>query len=241
MIKRRFFVSTSVYALAHQLGMAGAIQEVTRQLDAPGKDSLPVVRTITRFRHLEIEVQLHVDGGATYIGMARSRAFHEAFNSGLPWISLDDDIDVTTDCVAAMADALDDLLPRIVVVPYYTRDHEHPQLTFTVPLVRHETLRNNVRLLALPKGAGAGFGFVGINRPAMQAIAEDADAIAQHLTWFDHGEKKRAIFYERLEDGLWYGEDTSFFRYRVPPHVSVEALLVGTVVHAGVPLNLTTL
>jgi len=61
------------------------------------------------------------------------------------------------------------------------------------------------------------------------------------LTWFDYGEKKLAIFYERLEDGLWYGEDSSFFRFRVPESVTVEALLVGTVLHGGVPLTLSTL
>jgi len=245
-MKKSFFVSTSVYALAHQLSsMQAALVEVSRQLDAPGKDSLPVVRTITRLRNLEAELMLHVDGGATYIGQARSRAFHEALKSGLPWISIDDDIDVTTACAAAMLDAIDDpIAPRIVVTPYYTRDNDAPMLTMTLPLVRSETVRNGARLLQLPPGSGGGFGFVGINRPAMVAIAEYAETIRasrvseSDLSWFDHGERKLAIFYESLEDGLWYGEDTSFFRYRIPPGVTVEALLVGVVVHAGVPLDL---
>jgi hypothetical protein len=238
-MKKRIFVSTSVYALAHQLGMAGAIEEVKRQLDSPGKDSLPVVRTITRLRNLDAEVQLHVDGGATYIGMARSRAFHEAFKTGLPWIALDDDIEVTTDTAGALLDCIDDVVPRIVLVPYYTRDRDNPRLTITLPMVRAERIRNGSKLLALPAGAGGGFGMVGMNRLAMEAIVEHAaDA---ELTWFDDGEKKLALFYERLEDGLWYGEDTSFFKFRVPSSVSVEALLVGTVLHGDVPLRLDTL
>jgi len=235
-MKRRFFVSCSVYALAHQFGMKGAIADVRRQLDAPSPMSLPFVRTIARLRMLDVEMQLHVDGGATYIGMARSRAFHEAHKSGLPWISLDDDIEVTTDCAAAMVDVLDDeVVPRVVLVPYLTRDEEDARLTITLPIVRTERVRNGAKLLLMPKGTGGGFGMVGMNRLAIEAVQQFAPP---DLTWFDMGEKKLAIFYERLEDGLWYGEDTSFFKYRVPPEVTVEALLTGAVTHGGIPLKL---
>lgn len=239
-MKRRVFCSTSVYALAHQVGMAGAIEEVKRQLDAPGKDSLPVVRTITRLRNLDAEVQLHVDGGATYIGMARSRAFHEAYKTGLPWITLDDDIECTMDVASAMLDLICEPEPvaRIIVVPYLTRDHADPRLTITLPTVRLEREWRGYKLLAMPAGAGAGFGMVGMNRLAMEQIVA---AAGNDLLWFDDGEKKLALFYEALEDGLWYGEDTSFFRFRVPSSVAVEALLVGTSLHAGVPLNLSAL
>jgi len=242
-MKRRVFCSTSVYALAHQLGMQGAIDEVKRQMDAPGKDSLPVVRTLTRLRNLDAEIQLHVDGGATYIGMARSRAFHEAFKTGLPWISLDDDIECTMDAASAMLDLICEPEPvaRIIVVPYLTRDSADPRLTITLPLVRLEREWKGYKLLTMPAGAGAGFGMVGMNRLAMEQIVEYASDEA--LTWYDpqDAEKKLAIFYEELEDGLWHGEDSSFFRFRVPSSVAVEALLVGTVLHAGVPLNLATL
>jgi hypothetical protein len=239
-MKTRLFVSTSVYALAHQLGMQGAINEVARQLDAPDEHSLPVVRALTRLRNLECELNLHVDGGATYIGQARSRAFHEARKSGLPWLTLDDDIEMTTDCAQSMLAALDDFMPRIVITPYFTRDPVDPRLTLALPVVRTERVRNGAKLLLLPPRHGGGFGFVGMNRAAIERIADDAKKHAE-LKWFDGGDPKLAIFYERLEDGLWYGEDTSFFRFRVPPDVSVEALLVGTVVHAGVPLCLDTL
>ena len=239
-MKRRVCVTTSVYALAHQLGMREAVEEVRRQLDAPSKDSLPVVRTIARIRNLDVEIELCVDGGATYIGMARSRHFHEAGKRELPWISLDDDVEVTTDCAAALLDVITepDPTPRIVIVPYMTRDRENPQLTITVPIVRVEREWKGARLLALPKGQGGGFGMVGMNRQAMLEIVAYAD---ESMVWFDYGEKKLALFYERLEDGLWFGEDISFFRYRVPPSITVEALLVGTSLHAGVPLTLSSL
>ena len=239
-MKRRVFVSSSVYALAHQIGMQQAVDHVTRQLDAPGKDSLPFVRTIVRLRNLDVELALHVDGGATYIGQARSRAFHEAYKSELPWISLDDDIEVTTDAAAAVVDAItsDEPVPRIVLVPYYTRDAANPVLTVTLPIVRSEREHNGARFVTLPPGQGGGFGMVGINRLAMQQIRAFADP---ELTWFDYGERKLALFYEKVEDGFWYGEDNSFFKFRVPSTVIVEALLTGTVLHGGVPLKLSTL
>jgi hypothetical protein len=268
---KQVFVTTSVYALAHQLGMLQAIQEVTRQIEAPDRNSLPVVRTIARLRMLA-EVGLGVDGGATYIGMARSRAFHSAFESGLAgWVTLDDDIEVTSSTCAAMLEALDDVVPRIVLVPYYIRAPQGvpsladgvpelaARLAITLPAIFQErTIRfyhgqklaiegadfATARLVKLPPRQGGGFGMVGMNRRAMEEIVEHAKTFPdrESLRWLDgDGIEKLALFYERLEDGLWYGEDTSFFRYRVPESVSVEALLCGTIVHAGLPLNLDKL
>jgi hypothetical protein len=252
---KKAFVTTSIYALAKQLGQQGAIDEFKRQLNAPGKDSMPVVRTIHRLAKASPDMQLpmQVDGGATYIGMARSRAFHVAYKSDAPcWIALDDDIETTQDTCIAMLEALDDVLPRIVLTPYYERSgDDSPRLTCSMPLIRQERTVPGGVALKLAPGTGGGFGFVGMNRAAMAAVIEQAQresALARagapdylDLRWFDNGEEKHALFYERLEDGLWWGEDTSFFKWRVPESVSVEALLVGTVVHAGVPLNLASL
>ncbi|SRR6266545_8008065 len=249
---KKAFVTTSVYALAHQIGMREAIAEVARQLDQPGKDSLPVVRTIHRLRHM-VEVKLHVDGGATYIGMARSRAFHEAWESQYPcWLSLDDDIEVTQDTCSAMLDALDDVLPRILITPYVERSgDEDPRMVITMPVVRQErVLTNRGRAIKLAPGQGGGFGFVGMNRRAMEEIVAHVSTKADprdhldrsKLRWLDSdGREKLALFYEALEDGLWYGEDTSFFKFRVPPSVTVEALCCGTSLHSGFALPLSTL
>src|SRR5258706_2035317 len=266
----RIFFSTSVYALAHQIGMAQAIQEVERQIEAPDRNSLPVVRTLHRFRQLG-EVGRLIDGGATYIGMARSRAFHDAYeqmkvdpNMGA-WVTVDDDIEVSTPTCAAMLEALDDIVPRIVLVPYMIRAPVGvvaladgvPQLTsrlaVTLPAVFQERvvrgsavvakreLQFDGRLVRLPFRQGGGFGMVGINRIAMREIVEYAQTFAE-LRWLDgDGVQKLALFYERLEDGLWYGEDTSFFRFRVPASVSVEALLCARIVHAGLDLDLDQL
>src|SRR6266581_1860964 len=204
-VDRRVFVSTAVYALGHELGMVEALSEVGRQLQKPDRDSLPVVRTIARLQALA-DVQLHLDCGATYIGMMRSRAFHEAYESGWPaWISLDDDIEATTATCVAMLEALEDTAPRIIVVPY---------------------------LMRMPKG-----------EDPMHAVVEALGPGAHISQWIDgDGKRKHALFYEILDDqGLWYGEDTSFFKYRVPTAVTVEALLVGRIMHAGEPLDLDKL
>jgi len=174
--------------------------------------------------------------------MARSRAFHEAYKSGAPaWIAIDDDLEVTQDSCVAMLDALDDVVPRIILTPYYERsDDDAPRLTCPIPLIRNERRIAGGSLLALPPSSGGGFGFVGMNRAAMLKIVTAAKQ-DKAFQWFDHGEEKLALFYERLEDGLWYGEDISFFKWRVPPTVSVELLLVGTSIHGGVALNLFSL
>src|SRR5258708_1095375 len=257
---KQVFVSTAVYALAHSLGMQGALDEVARQCKEPSRESLPVVRTITRLANL-CEVGLHVDGGATYIGMMRSRAFHEAYKSGLPgWITLDDDIECTHATAWAMLEALDDPLPRIVLCPYMMRLPDAiNRIALTVPTIRiersfpierdafkieregtgGERVREQVKLIELPKGHGGGMGMVGMNRRAMEEIVQ---AAPPEIQWFDSdGVEKLALFFERLEDCLWWGEDTSFFKWRVPATVTVEALLVGTVSHGGIPLDLSKL
>lgn len=242
---RNVFVTTSVYALAHQVGIGEAMRLMQEHVQAPQLDpkALPCVRTIKRIASLASEgVGLHCDGGATYIGMARSRAFYEAYRSGAPaWITIDDDIDASTATVGAMLAALDDLAPRIIITPYALRaPGKDDKLAMNLPTVRLERQRPaGVKLLQLEPGHGGGMGFVGMNRAAMDAVLE---ACPPELVWVDEdGVSKRALFYERVEDGLWWGEDTSFFKWRVPSSVSVEALLVGAISHAGVVVDLEKL
>jgi hypothetical protein len=262
------FLTTSVYALAHQIGMLEAIKQVNEQIRQPTRDSLPAVRTIARFHKLTTDASPEggigylVDGGATYIGMARSRMFHEAYQSWMAWITVDDDIEATMPLCQAMLEALNDLVPRVVIVPYMMRvpagqvqiadglPSTTTRLAVTLPAIFEERqVRFNdlgggisrlARLVKMPKGYGGGFGLVGMNRAAMKAIVDAADPAK--LRWVDgDGVEKLALFYESLEDGLWYGEDTSFFRHRIPESVSVEALLCGSIVHAGVSLDLDRL
>lgn len=251
------FVSTAIYGLARQMGLRDALIEFQRQLMAPAVSSLPVIHSILRLRELA-DIQLGIESGATIIGQMRSRAFHAAYESGSDaWISLDDDIEASAETCSHVLDAIDDrFLPRIVIVPYLIRtaDGLPDRACVTLPLVRstREIARTYgarlkpAKLVTLLPGMGAGFGMVGMNRLAMACIVKrydpPLDSEEEDLRWIDgqDGVQKLALFHDMLITGLWYGEDTSFFR-RVPSSVSVEALLTGNIAHAGVGLDLETL
>jgi hypothetical protein len=239
---KRAFVSTSFYVLGRQLGMAGADVEARRHMNNPGnKDALPVARTVYRLCMLT-DCQVYLDCGATIIGKSRSRAFHEAFESDADaWISCDDDVEVETDTAASLIEVLDEPTPRIVIVPCMMRvpEHVNPSLNVHLPMVRVERYAAGARLVALPRGEGGGFGMVGMNRAAMRAIVEQPGMEKNFFTDHD-GRRKLAVFHDILENGIWYGEDVSFFR-RVPANVTVEALLVGTSTHAGIRCHLESL
>jgi len=242
------FVTTAIYALGKQLGVVEAEKEWQRQLQKPTLQSLAVVRTIARF-HAICEkagggIGVTADIGAAIVGQMRSRCFHRAVNSDLPaWISVDDDIEASTETCAALLEAIDDVQPRIVLVPYLLRTTaaSDPKLSVTLPLVRQTRDVGGAHLVTLPTGTGGGFGLVGMNRQAMHSmvLAHSGD---QSLFWNDEddGGEKLALFHDLLEQGIWWGEDTSFFR-RVPREISVEALLTGNINHAGLTLHLERL
>jgi hypothetical protein len=242
------FVTTAIYALGKQLGVVEADKEWKRQLQAPSRESLPVVRTVHRFSALCEKngggIGVVADVGAAIVGQMRSRCFHRAVNSELPaWISIDDDIEATTETCAALLEALDDVQPRIVLTPYLLRTTAttDPKISVTLPKVRQTRDVGGAHLVTLPTGAGGGFGLVGMNRQAMHRmmLAHSGD---QSLFWNDEddGGEKLALFHDLLEHGIWWGEDTSFFR-RVPREISVEVLLTGNVNHAGLTLHLEKL
>jgi hypothetical protein len=242
MIKQAY-VTTALYALGKMLGPAKAITEFERQIRTVTDDALPAARTISRLADL-IEIGITYDVGAAIVGQMRSRCFHRAYESGLPaWISVDDDIGAEPPLCAAMLEALDDDAPRIVLAPYVLRTTATslPKLGVTLPLIRHSRQCRGAKLVTLPTGTGGGFGFVGMNRQAMDRVVL-AHAGDDSLRWNDEddGGEKLALFHDLLEQGMWWGEDTSFFR-RVPKDVTVEALLTGKISHAGLILDLETL
>lgn len=237
------YVSTAIYALGKTLGLVEALKEWQRQITNPSTESLPVVRTVARFQRL-CDVGVHADIGAAMVGQMRSRCFHRAYESDFPaWISIDDDIEASTETCKALLEAIDDIQPRIVLVPYLLRVTAtgEPTLSVTMPLVRQSRKVGGAHLVTLPTGQGGGFGLVGMNRHAMHRMAL-AHAGDSSLVWNDKddGGEKLALFHEIIERGMWFGEDTSFFR-RVPRDVSVEVLLTGHVNHAGNLLQLEKL
>jgi GT2 family glycosyltransferase len=236
----KLFASTILYAAGKSLGMVGALNAFKMQLEKPGSESWPVSRALARLQHLA-DVQLFVDTGGTCIGKGRARAFHEALESDCDaWVSLDDDVEVTTDCAASMIEVLsDELAARVVVVPFVLRGVGSPLLTqarrvnVNLPLIRTERFVAGAKLQPLERGTAAGFGMVGMNRRALARIAEHH----KELFLDDDGRVKLALFHDELADGKWYGEDVSFFR-SLPDDIELDALLVGTSLHAGETLEL---
>jgi len=237
------YVTSAIYALGKQLGIVDALKEWQRQVTEPSSESLPVVRTIARLRKL-CDIGLTADVGAAIVGQMRSRCFHRAHQSDFPaWLSIDDDIEASTETCAAMLEAIDDVQPRIVLVPYLLRTTatSEPKLSVTLPLVRQTRHPGGAKLVTLPAGTGGGFGFVGMNRHAMdRMVLTHAGDGAMLWNDEDDGGEKLALFHDLLEHGIWWGEDTSFFR-RVPKDISVEVLLCGHVKHAGLTLQLERL
>jgi GT2 family glycosyltransferase len=226
------FVSTMVYALGKELGFADAVAEFHRQLAAPDRESLPVVRVIARLRNFH-EFALSVDAASVRIAVSRSRAFHAALESKADvWLSIDDDVEAETSTLRALIEAVEGNDPRICFAPYWQRGSERiaAQLA-AVPLAR--ALRSGAVTLSAVAG---GFGLVAVNRAALEAIAEYCAADLRYVD-ADHVHRL-AAFQESLVDGRWLGEDVSFFRRAAAAGVRIEALASGAVAHDGRVLRL---
>lgn len=236
----KVFASTNVYALAKRLGMKGALAEFERQMLHPGLDSLPCVRTLYRIQQLA-DVHVYVDCGIAAIGKSRCRSFHEALESDAQaWVTVDDDIEATSATIGALLEVLaDDLTPRLVTVPYVLRNPNDVQTSVRLPVVRIERKIAGYRVVDLPHPASSGFGLVGINRRALETIADSMRETPGYFLDNDN-RRKLAAFHELIDGEMWYGEDNSFFR-RIPPDVEVHALLTGTISHDGTPLKLDNL
>ena len=237
----KLFVTTSSYALGKQLGVEAANAELRAQVQDPSSESLPCVRTIARLRELS-ELELRIDTGGTVIGKVRSRHFRDACVANADvWLSVDDDVEATLATLDALLGAVAShssfVEPRVCVAPYVIRGSTR----IDVETLRVEVKRDFPSFSGrYPPGESirvksAGFGLVAMNRAAMREM----QLYGHHLTFIDDdSEVKEAVFQDVITtDGRWLGEDRSFF-YRLPPQVSIEALIVGTTAHDGVALDL---
>lgn len=233
----KVFVSTHCYSLGRERGHEGGMAELQRQLAAPDFDSLPCVRSIHRLRHL-VDVELYADTGSTVIGKARARAFAAALNSTCDaWLTVDDDVEASSQTFGHLLAAVDDLAPRIVLGPCLLRRPGSAVANVELPTVRVERRLATGGLLL--QCGGGGLALCAMNRAAMRAIV----AAHPELTYVDDDQQSRwALWKDMLETDdrghrRWLGEDLAFFR-RMPDHVSIEALVTGDTVHAGEVLHL---
>lgn len=226
------FFTSHFYALGRQYGAKQGLRRLELEIQSPSMQSHPAVRTIARLRQMD-DVHVRNDCGATSIGRARSRAFHDAYQSEADiWVTCDDDVEATSITLRWMLDAVKSS-HGVCAVPYVLRLSDDEQSCTSVS-VADGTVRS------LPNGgevvpcSQAGLGLIAVQRHAMNRIV----AVNQHLRWRDDdGIERLALFHELLTDGQWLGEDLSFFR-RIPPTIPVECLVTGNSSHNGVPLKL---
>ncbi len=229
------FFTSHFYSLGKQYGQEQAMRRLDLEIQSPGAASPPAVKTIARLRQMD-DVHVRNDCGATSIGRARSRAFHDAFASPADvWVTCDDDVEATSITLRWMLEAVK-ASNGVCLVPYVLRLSEQQIPTSSVMLYHsvedtvHE-LSNGGRAVGCKHG---GLGLMAMSRYAMQETV----AANQDLVWRDDdGIERLALFHEALVEGQWFGEDLSFFR-RIPDHVAVECLVTGDSAHGGVKLTL---
>lgn len=242
--KQRVFMSTMLYGLSRELGPADAVAELHRQVDELSsavitrEDYLPVASLLDRAAKL-FEVQLLVDAGASNIAKARSRHAHEFLKSGCDvWITVDDDVDASSETLQALYDAVAGGAPSVCAAPCLLRDQGMANVAFEEVVVDRK-LDSGAHLRSM---LFAGLGLCAISREALlrhavQTRFVDDDGEAK-IGFFDSVWVPRRVGdapSEMLYD--WYGEDLSFF-LGLERSVRVEALLTGMTKHAGELLDL---
>lgn len=215
------------YALGKTLGVEAAAEQIDQWLALGEFHHMPWLGSLDAIRRCGGgSTHVYYETACSHLGMARSRCFHWARTvngPGFPrsWVSVDDDVCIDAVAAKALLDALAAEVPRVVVVPTLSRDPSARTLVYGsgAPSVGE----------CLAPIEAAGFGCVGVNHLAIEAIA----AANQHLRFEgEFGGDMLALFHDVLQDGLWYGEDTSFF-LRVPSNVQKWAVTVGQSWHAG--------
>lgn len=245
-------VSTMVYALGKELGFEEAEAEFYRQLEDPTIESLPCVRTIHRLRALGLPVGLRLDCNSVSIGMARSRAFHEAHERcaapGDVWVMVDDDVEADTQTIKHLLEAVRGDEPRICLAPYVLR--EASVVSVAIAPDAKPRLLDTGGIVWPTKGGGLGLAAVNF-----AALSRMSIGYAATLTYFDtDGVPRLAVFHELISSdpmpsvqrngvvlevaGSWLGEDVSFCKRAADLGIPVEALGTGHVKHAGQTLQL---
>lgn len=246
------FVSTMLYSASRKLGRVAANNELMRQvqglaqagasalndLDDPNWWGLPAAATIARCALLG-ELKVHVNAGATVIGKGRSIAASDflAEPRARVWVSVDDDVAVSCDALAAMVEqCLRE--PSIVVAPCFLRDTQAVNIVDPAPL-----LEEPAPGCVLQRIASGGFGCVAFSREVVQVVSDwDSEPWTD-----DEGIERRAVFRDTVLDGQWRTEDLDFFRRAKPAMkahnrpLGVYAVRRGRTTHGGQALDLATL
>lgn len=232
-------LTTHTYGLGRALGIDEASEEVHRQIAHPDDKSLPVVRVIARLQTLD-QLCVWTDSGATRLAESRSRAFHQALHCKADvWFACDDDCEATLETLTWMIEAVRGRC-GVCFAPYWARLSRDrlPGINCNLPALSSGETRPFRELSGggrvVPANYG-GMGLVAMSHQAMQATAD-----ANHELEYDdvQGTTRLGLFLEYIENRFWLGEDVAFFR-RLPPEVTVEAIVSGHTMHHGNLLDLS--
>jgi hypothetical protein len=255
----KIFATSPCYVLGKELGPVEGLAEAQRQLQAPDRESLQCIRTLTRLATLA-DCQVRIDTGGTLIGKVRSEHFHDALNSDADaWVTVDDDVECTLETLDYLLGAVwDPIAPRVVTAPCLMRVGQERRADVQFPAVVQtrefpSLSGKSVKLGRATAMNFGGFGLVAMNRAAMRQFEK-------HWAWFtyvDHDVTRIAAFHEildhdqaELEKGTgpvssvprrWYGEDFSFWLRCRMANIATEALVRGITFHAGHAMNLNDL
>ena len=234
----KIFASTMLYAASKKLGLERASAELMRQISGIAQAGaativavddvewwgFPAALTLARVAICG-ELKLHVNAGSTVIGKGRSIAANEFLEDPTcaVWFSVDDDVVVSADAVAAMIEqCLHE--PCVVVAPCLQRGHDALNIVEKSPLVDARGMQ--------PIQMG-GFGAVCFSREVI------GQAMRPSFKWNHEGKLFGALFRDQVHAGEWYTEDKAFFLRN--PDVPAYAVRTGFTTHAGQRLDLATL
>ncbi len=232
----KIFASTMLYAASKRLGLERATAEFQRQVGGLAQAGaanivnvndvewwgFPSALTLARVAICG-DVKLHVTGGATVIGKARSIAANEflADPDCAVWFSVDDDVVVSAHAVAAM---IEQCLrePCVCVAPVIQRGSGVVDIEPASPIV-------NANQMQPVKSAS--FSAICFSRAVIENAASSGE-------WDYEGKTFKAFFRDEVANGFWYTEDKAFFFLNAPKAYAVRR---GFSTHAGERLDLETL
>jgi hypothetical protein len=235
----KVFASTMLYAASKRLGLEKATSELMRQVSGLAQAGaanivavddvewwgFPAALTLARVA-ICAELKLHVNAGSTVIAKARSIAANEflASDDCAVWFSVDDDVVVSADAVAAM---IEQCLrePCVVVAPCIQRGSGVVDIDPASPIVN----ANQMQPIKM-----ASFSALCFSRE----VIERAHMVTH--PWWDHeGKTYKAVFRDHVSGGHWWTEDKAFFVNN--PDAKAYAVRRGFSTHAGQRLDLATL
>ena len=233
----KIFASTMLYAASKRLGLEKATNELMRQVGGLAQAGaanivavddvewwgFPAALTLARVAICG-ELKLHVNAGATVIGKARSIAANEFLEdpSCAVWFSVDDDVVVSADAVAAM---IEQCLrePCVCVAPVLQRGSGVVDIEASSPIVNANQMQ--------PIKSGS-FSALCFSREVIEGVGP--------LGWWEHAGKNFSVFFRDVTTGgEWYTEDKAFFLLN--GDVKAYAVRRGFSTHAGQRLDLETL